>query len=135
MKKKLLYLYRFCFWAISRIFVFAYIRPKFNVVDDKNSDPIPKPPFIMVSNHATFFDPWIVGHYSKYPISIMNNEDAFHSPWVIRWYLKNIVTFPKKKGGAAGTTWTSARFSVFMSAGSAAMQLRRPDSSPGYRQI
>lgn len=100
MKKKLLYLYRFCFWAISRVFVFAYIRPKFNVVDDKNSDPIPKPPFIMVSNHATFFDPWIVGNYSKYPISIMNNEDAFNAPWVIRWYLKNIGTFPKKKGSA-----------------------------------
>jgi 1-acyl-sn-glycerol-3-phosphate acyltransferase len=54
----------------------------------------------MVSNHGTFFDPWIVGHYSKYPISIMNNEDAFNAPWVIRWYLKNIGTFPKKKGAS-----------------------------------
>lgn len=94
------YFVRLLFWTISRIFVFVYIRPKFNIVDDKNSDPIPKAPFIMVSNHATFFDPWIVGHYSKYPISIMNNEDAFNAPWVVRWYLKNIGTFPKKKGGA-----------------------------------
>jgi len=67
---------------------------------EKSFDKIPKPPFIMVSNHATFFDPWIVGHFSKYPIAIMNNEDAFRSPPVIRWYLKNIGTFPKKKGAS-----------------------------------
>lgn len=94
------YIVRWIFWTISRIFVFVYIRPKFNIVDDKSPDPIPKPPFIMVSNHATFFDPWIVGHYTGHPISIMNNEDAFNTPWVIRWYLKGIGTFPKKKGGA-----------------------------------
>lgn len=98
MKNRLTYLWRYFYWALSRIFVYTYIRPKFNVVVEKNSDPIPKPPFIMVSNHGTFFDPWIVGHFSKYPVSIMNNEDAFHAPWIIRWYLKNIGTFPKKKG-------------------------------------
>ena len=100
MRNKLVYCFRYLYWGLSRIFVYIYIRPKFNLVNDKISDPIPKPPFIMVSNHATFFDPWIVGHYSKYPVSIMNNEDAFHAPWIIRWYLKNIGTFPKKKGGA-----------------------------------
>lgn len=100
MKKKVLYVYRYLYWALSRIFVFLYIRPKFNLVKDKKFDAIPKPPFIMVSNHGTFFDPWIIGHYSRYPVSIMNNEDAFHSPPVIRWYLRNIGTFPKKKGGA-----------------------------------
>lgn len=99
MRNILDHLVRYAFWTISRIFVFAYIRPKFNIVDNINYDPVPKPPFIMVSNHATFFDPWIVGHHSNHPMSIMNNEDAFHAPWIIRWYLKNIGTFPKKKGG------------------------------------
>ena len=94
------YIVRYIFWTLSRIFVYVYIRPKFNIADDTNYDPVPKPPFIMISNHATFFDPWIVGHHSNRPIAIMNNEDAFHAPWVIRWYLKNIGTFPKKKGGA-----------------------------------
>ena len=92
------YIVRYIFWTLSRIFVYVYIRPKFNIADDTNYDPVPKPPFIMISNHATFFDPWIVGHHSNRPIAIMNNEDAFHAPWVIRWYLKNIGTFPKKKG-------------------------------------
>jgi 1-acyl-sn-glycerol-3-phosphate acyltransferase len=100
MRKKLLYIYRYLYWALSRIFVVMYIRPKFNLVKEEKFDKIPKPPFIMVSNHGTFFDPWIIGHYSRYPVSIMNNEDAFHSPPIIRWYLRNIGTFPKKKGGS-----------------------------------
>ncbi len=100
MKNRLIYIWRLIYWSISRIFVYTYIRPKFNLVTEKNSDPIPKPPFVMVSNHGTLFDPWLVGHYSIYPISIMNNEDAFRAPWIIRWYLKNIGTFPKKKGAS-----------------------------------
>ncbi|MGD9200715.1 MAG: lysophospholipid acyltransferase family protein [Chitinispirillia bacterium] len=99
-KRKIGYFYKYFFWALSRIFVYVYIRRKFNVVLEKPFDKIPKPPFIMVSNHATFFDPWIVGHFSKYPIAIMNNEDAFRSPPIVRWYLKNIGTFPKKKGAS-----------------------------------
>ncbi len=100
MKKKLLYLYRYWFWTVSRLFVFIYLRPKFNLIKDRVFNKIPKPPFIMISNHATFFDPWLIGHYSKYPLSIMNNEDAFLSPPLIKWYLKTIGTFPKKKGAS-----------------------------------
>ena len=63
-------------------------------------DKIPKPPFIMISNHGTFFDPWLVGHFSKWPLSIMNNEDAFKAPPFINWYMRQIGTFPKKKGAS-----------------------------------
>ncbi len=100
MKRVFDYVVRSIFWGLSRLFVYAYIRQKFNIRKEDSFDPIPKPPFIMISNHGTFFDPWIVGHYSKYPISIMNNEDAFKAPWIVRWYLQNIGTFPKKKGAS-----------------------------------
>ncbi len=100
MKNKLIYFWRYWFWQISRVFVYLYIRPKFNFTLSKESDPIPKPPFIMVSNHGTFFDPWIVGHLSRYPLSIMNNEEAFRAHPVTRWYIKQIGTFPKKKGAS-----------------------------------
>jgi len=61
-------------------------------------DELPSPPFIMVANHANFFDPWIVAHLSKKPVSIMMNDDGFKSSPVQQWYLKNIGAFPKKKG-------------------------------------
>lgn len=89
---------RYAFWAMSRPFVWFFIRPKFNIVTEKGSDPVPKPPFIMISNHGTFFDPWIIGQYSPYPMSIMMNEDGFRAGAVTRWYLDNIGAFPKKKG-------------------------------------
>ena len=100
MKKKLIYLYRWFFWTLSRLFVWVYVRPKFNLKKDAQFDPIPKPPFIMISNHGTFFDPWMVGHYSRYPVSIMMNDNAYKGPWIVSTYLKLIGTFGKRKGVA-----------------------------------
>lgn len=100
MKKKLIYFWRYWFWNLCRQFVFFYLRQKFNLVIDKNAPPIPKPPFIMVSNHGTFFDPWLVGHFSRYPLSIMMNEDGFKASPFIRWYQEQIGCFPKKKGAS-----------------------------------
>ncbi|MBN2802588.1 MAG: 1-acyl-sn-glycerol-3-phosphate acyltransferase [Deltaproteobacteria bacterium] len=98
MKDRLYYLWRYFFWFVSRIFCFVYLRPKFNLKVVKTGVKIPKPPFIMVSNHATFFDPWLIGHLSKYPISIMMNEEGFKGSNFIKWYLKNVGAYPKKKG-------------------------------------
>lgn len=97
---KLKVYYRYWFWALNIFFVRFYIRHKFNILLDKESDPVPRPPFIMVSNHGTFFDPWIIGHYSKYPISIMMNEDAYSASPFVHWFLNNIGTYPKKKGAS-----------------------------------
>lgn len=52
----------------------------------------------MVSNHGTFFDPWLIGHLSPYPLSIMMNEEGFRAPKFVQWYLRNVGAFPKKKG-------------------------------------
>lgn len=100
MKKKIVYLWRYIFWGLSRIFVYTYLVPKFNLKIDKDADPIPNPPFIMISNHATFFDPWLIGHFSKYPLSIMMNEDGFKASAFTRWYQTQIGCFPKKKGAS-----------------------------------
>jgi hypothetical protein len=98
MNKKIKYLFRYWFYSLSTLFVKLYIRPKFNLVIEKGSDPIPNPPFILVSNHSTFFDPWIVGHYSRHPLSIMMNDEGLRSNAFVQWYLRNIGTIPKKKG-------------------------------------
>ncbi len=98
MKQLLTYLWRWTFWNISRVFCFIWLRPKFNMEVRDADQKIPRRPFIMVSNHGTFFDPWIVGHLSSYPLSIMMNEEGFRAPRFTRWYLRNIGAYPKKKG-------------------------------------
>ena len=100
MKKALTYFHRWSFWALSRLFCFVYLRPKFKLEVRNRDQKIPKRPFIMVSNHGTFFDPWLIGHLSRYPLSIMMNEEGFRAPKFVQWYLRNVGAFPKKKGGS-----------------------------------
>ena len=98
MKKALKYFHRWSFWALSRVFCFVYLRPKFELVVRNTEQKIPRRPFIMVCNHGNFFDPWLIGHLSPYPLSIMMNEEGFNAPKFTQWYLRNIGAFPKKKG-------------------------------------
>lgn len=86
--------------VVSRLFVRFWLKPKYNFSRTKSSDPLPKPPFVIVSNHGTFFDPWIIGYFSRYPLAIMCNDDAFRGSAVTRWYLNSIGAFPKKKGSS-----------------------------------
>lgn len=91
-------LWRGFFWAVNRKMVPILIWKKFGEFPKIYGDKLPAPPFIMVANHANFFDPWIVGHLSEKPVSIMMNDDGFKSMPIQQWYLKNIGAFPKKKG-------------------------------------
>jgi hypothetical protein len=87
--------------VLSReIFIRFWLKPHYNFFKSPGSDPLPKPPFIIVSNHGTFFDPWIIGYFSRYPLAIMCNDDAFRGSAVTRWYLNGIGAFPKKKGAS-----------------------------------
>jgi 1-acyl-sn-glycerol-3-phosphate acyltransferase len=99
--QRLLRLYRWTMWnVVSRLFVRFWLMPKYRFSRQKGSDPVPKPPFIIVANHGTFFDPWIIGYFSRYPLAIMCNDDAFRGSAVTRWYLNSIGAFPKKKGAS-----------------------------------
>lgn len=82
------------------LFVALILRRKYNFSLTPESQPFPKPPFLVISNHGTFFDPWIVGGYSSYPFGFMTNDDGFRDGAVTRWYLKSIGAFPKKKGAS-----------------------------------
>jgi hypothetical protein len=101
MNQRLLRLYRWTMWnVVSRLFVRFWLMPKYNFSRQKGSDPVPNPPFVIVANHGTFFDPWIIGYFSRYPLAIMCNDDAFRGSAVTRWYLNSIGAFPKKKGAS-----------------------------------
>ncbi|MBD3315340.1 MAG: hypothetical protein GF344_06105, partial [Chitinivibrionales bacterium] len=87
-------------WQASRAFIAAHVRPTFGLTCDMECDPLPEPPYIMLSNHGTFFDPWLVGGWSRNPLSIMMNDDAYRSGIVSRTYLRWIGTYGKKKGSS-----------------------------------
>lgn len=101
MKNKLIFIYRWIMWNLfSRPFVHTFLKSRFHFHSTAGSHPFPPPPFIVVANHGTFFDPWLVGGHSKYPLSIMCNDDAFLGSAFTRWYLRGIGAFPKKKGAS-----------------------------------
>lgn len=92
------YFGRFLFWTVNRFLVILFIRPRFNVQIVEGSDSVPAPPYVLVANHGTFFDPWLIGSYSKYPMSIMMNDFGFKRAFFVRLYQKCSGAFPKKKG-------------------------------------
>ncbi len=98
--KQLLKIYHWIVWNLLTrpFFVEMYLHPKYRFSKTAQSQPLPKPPFLVVSNHGTFFDPWIVGGYSRYPLGFMANDDGFRGGIITRWYLQSIGAFPKKKG-------------------------------------
>jgi 1-acyl-sn-glycerol-3-phosphate acyltransferase len=88
-------------WNVfSRTFVWCYLWFLYRFRKSKDSHKIPKPPFVIVSNHGTFFDPWIIGGFSRHPFAIMCNDEAFTRGAVSRWYLNSIGAFPKRKGAS-----------------------------------
>ncbi len=89
---------RNAFWRLNCMTIGPALRFHYNIAVDAEADPFPEPPFVCVSNHGTFFDPWIIGVRSPHALSIMMNDDGFRSGAATRWYLNAIGAFPKKKG-------------------------------------
>lgn len=89
---------------VSHPFVNVYLDPRYHPKTVPGSDTMPKPPFIMVANHGTFFDPWLIGRYSMAPVHYMCNDDAWRAGPVTCTYLDYIGAFPKKKGGVDYTS-------------------------------
>lgn len=92
---------RWLVWNIlSKLFILLHIRPNYPFRRTRRSQPLPKAPYMVVANHGTFFDPWLVGGYSNDPFAIMCNDDAFKGSKVAKWYLENVGAFAKKKGAS-----------------------------------
>jgi len=79
---------------IFNIFTYGLLRMK--VYGEEN---VPKQgPFILASNHASNFDPPLLGTAVKHHlIHFMAKEELFHNP-VMRWFLHYIQTFPVHRG-------------------------------------
>lgn len=83
---------------LTRIVILLYLRPRFRFRMAPGSDRLPPRPYLIISNHGTFFDPWLIGGFSVHPFSYMCNDDAFRASAFVKWYLNVIGAFPKKKG-------------------------------------
>jgi 1-acyl-sn-glycerol-3-phosphate acyltransferase len=89
------------FWQVfSRPFVHFIVRRNYQFKLTAQSERFPKPPFLAVANHGTFFDPWLVGVYSNTPLVYMVNDDGFRGKSMSSWYLRNMGAIPKKKGAS-----------------------------------
>lgn len=79
-------------WVIGRtVFRFWY---RIRVTGQEN---IPRTkPFIIVSNHESYLDPFLFGIYVPYEIQFVTTADIFTSP-LIRLILKGIGTFPMRR--------------------------------------
>ncbi|HUU21067.1 MAG TPA: 1-acyl-sn-glycerol-3-phosphate acyltransferase [Phycisphaerae bacterium] len=86
------------FWSCTRQTFCRVLGARYRTALEPGSDPEPDPPFIVVSNHGNFFDPWILGFFQHRALRIMMNDDGFRSGAATRWYLGEIGAFAKKKG-------------------------------------
>jgi len=86
------------YWTATRATFCRWVKLRYRFDLDPSSDPEPEAPYIVVSNHGNFFDPWMIGLYFKKALHIMMNDDGFRAGKVSRWYLETIGAYPKKKG-------------------------------------
>lgn len=94
-------IYIWTIWNLfSRPFSHIYVKFLYRYFINSGYKGFPKPPFVIISNHGTFFDPWMIGGYSRYPFSFMVNDDGFREKNLSSWYLKSIDSIPKKKGSS-----------------------------------
>jgi hypothetical protein len=94
-------LFHYTAHGLSRpFFLWPYLDTLYHPTTVPGSDRLPKPPFIMVGNHGTFLDPWLIGRRSVRPVYYMCNDDAWRASPVTQIYLNSIGAFAKKKGGA-----------------------------------
>ncbi|MBD3343792.1 MAG: hypothetical protein GF401_01865 [Chitinivibrionales bacterium] len=100
MKNKWTYAYRWFMWNIVSFPLVEWLKINYNLSMAPGSGKFPTPPFFVISNHNTFFDPWILGGHSMSPFAIMCNDDAFRGSVIQKWYLNSIGAFPKKKGAS-----------------------------------
>ena len=86
-----------CYEFIRHIFnILTYGILRMEVIGEEN---IPaKGPFIMASNHASNFDPPLVGTAMRHHlIHFMAKEELFHNP-ILGGFLRYVRTFPVRRG-------------------------------------
>ncbi len=83
---------RFIVYVIMSCFAFFYKIKKRMPKEVKNV----KPPYLLLSNHVGFWDPFIVGNFLPHFTRFVSSDAAFRNP-IFRFFLTRLGTIPKKK--------------------------------------
>ena len=65
-------------------------------------------PVLLVANHRSFLDPFVIGLMVRRPIYFLAKEELFRYP-VVSWLLARLGAFPIRRGGADQEAMATAR--------------------------
>jgi 1-acyl-sn-glycerol-3-phosphate acyltransferase len=82
-------------WSLQKITYALYIKIRYRVKTTWESAK-PKTNYLLIANHACFYDPWMIGFPSPKPVCYMTNEEGIKkgASKVMGWMTGS---FPKKK--------------------------------------
>jgi 1-acyl-sn-glycerol-3-phosphate acyltransferase len=70
------------FWgSIIKFFSNTYLHGKLDIIVSKNDARNLKPPFLILANHVTYWDPFLVDIFVKEPMCYLAEETYFRNPW------------------------------------------------------
>ncbi|NLL61959.1 MAG: 1-acyl-sn-glycerol-3-phosphate acyltransferase [Candidatus Atribacteria bacterium] len=85
------------FWgSIIKFFSNTYLHGKLDIIVSKNDARNLKPPFLILANHVTYWDPFLVDIFVKEPMCYLAEETYFRNPW-FRIVLNAVDSIPKKR--------------------------------------
>lgn len=84
------------FHKFLKITLGNYLKKRFNIKADTEGLLKAEPPFIIISNHPGFWDPFVLSNFSAYPIQYVASDTYFRKP-LLRLLLRLVGAFPKSK--------------------------------------
>ncbi|MEI6157255.1 MAG: lysophospholipid acyltransferase family protein, partial [Atribacterota bacterium] len=80
-------------WNIARFSFLPYCKKHYHIHIQGD---IPQPPFLIVSNHVSSVDPFLIGPFLPYPVSWVVAQISFQHP-IERFFLRKTGAIPKSK--------------------------------------
>ncbi len=85
------------FWGkILLFFISLYLNLKINITVSQNDTLNLNPPYLVLSNHVTYWDPFLVNLFVQEPICFLAEAVYFRNP-ILRFFLNSVGAIPKKR--------------------------------------
>jgi len=80
-------------WSLGKKFLAPYILSRFHIQSEGS---FPSPPFLLVANHLSAFDPFLITALSPYPVVWVANQLIFQHPF-LGPLIRGMGALPKRK--------------------------------------
>lgn len=80
-------------WRMARFLAGPFFRSKFKI---KTYGEMPAPPFILIANHVSFWDVFLLGALIKYPVAWVTARGVFENPF-LKHLVQAVGAIPKRK--------------------------------------